>query len=117
MYAGARIASFLLRLVAWLLLAAAVLVWFVVTTPADFGFLVDPKDPGAIKAARDAAYQANLLRAAISAGCVVVALIILLFCDLVKAIVNTARDTHAMLEVLSRGQQPVGEVRPRTPPR
>jgi hypothetical protein len=100
MYAGARIVSFLLSLIAWMLLAAAVLVWLLAPVSNRLAPLTDTTDAEAVRAAKDAQLEVNLIRGAISAACVIVALVIMLFCDLVKAIINTARDTHAMLEVV-----------------
>src|SRR3954466_1043957 len=100
MYFGARIVSFLLSLIAWLLLVAAVLVWFVITPNRGFGlgsgFGMMQDNPEAAKAAKEAQRQAEkdaevqsyLLRGGISLGCVIVALVLLLFCDLVSAIIN-----------------------------
>ena len=100
MYAGARVVSLLLTLIAWMLLAAAVLVWLLTPVPNRLNTQVDSTDAEAVKAAKDAQIEANLIRGAMSAAFVIVSLVIMLFCDLVKAIINTARDTHAMLQVV-----------------
>ncbi len=93
--------------VALLLLIAAVLVWFVITTPMHLGVLIQPENAEAVKEAKEIEFKANLIRGGISLGCVVTALLIMLFCDLVKAIINTARDTRAILELVTKNQQAI----------